>query len=85
MVIAWHSHIIKHQVAIVDSVVAELLADVAYFDSWQRLMCTDLPDLNHKRLQSIVIAKSDTSSKDNCIISLTAEAAWPELCCLNCR
>lgn len=61
---SWDSHLVEHQEAIISRVVSKLAANVANFNTWQRIVSLQVSNLNHKRLDAEVIFVYLTPSKN---------------------
>ena len=66
------------QEAIVNGLVAKLVADVSHFNAWQWLMGVHVPDLDDEWLDTIVILLCNAPGEDNSVCGVEAEGAWPE-------
>lgn len=76
---------IELEVAIVDAVVAKLLADVANLDTRKRFEGVKISHWNDERLHTVIRLINYAARKDNCMCSLHAKISRPELSSLDRR
>ena len=74
-----YSVLVESHVAIVDVVVAELLANISDFDAIEGLMSLKIADRDDERLNAVVFTKGDAAGKDHGIVGLPCKVSRPEL------
>lgn len=63
-----HLVVSEQEVAIIDTIVAQLGPNISNFDPWKGLVRLTIPDLNDEWLHTVVLFKSDAASEDHSMI-----------------
>lgn len=76
-----HKDVVKPHETVVYAVVAELGADVAHLDAWQRLVCLHVSELHDKCMRAMVRACHKQACHDHGMRARFGETTRPPLCC----
>ena len=80
-----HLVVSEQEVAIIDTIVAQLGPNISNLDPWEGLVRLTIPDLNDEWLHTVVLFERDAASEDHSMIRLEAESSRPKLGGLDCR